>query len=341
VAQPIHHFKSPLHKAGPHISAKKAAFVVVALLLVYLVYSALQPEVVDITSARTVSLSLNQTVLMRMYGGEAIAVKLVSTSNFSSKFFITRLPILYSSVISVTLNQASSANVSSNGTSAADMNLKLSSSNSKGASIFISPLPANLGIGRSGSITILPPANFTFRVSTGNTITLSTTTSTTSLTTTTTIHNATAELLQQAMTLANQTSIGTLMNKYNLLYAKDAKCNQSIYNATYNTYYHSNPPAPASFANMSRLTPTSIGITESVLTTPNNVQITYSTLSPSADSTGPAVMVIINASSTLYYLKSVVYVGIYQGLNYTLLNNSYDFQSKILNFCGAYISPTS
>jgi len=330
-----------VHNAGHHISIKKVALVAAALLLVYLVYSALQPGVTNITSSQSLSVGLNQTLLMRMYGGEAIAVKLVRASNFSSTFYITRLPILYNSIMSLTLNRAASANVSSNGTSVADFNLMLSSSNANGASIVVSPLPASLGIGRSASILILPPANFSFHVSASNTVTLSTTTSTTSLTSTTTVHNATAELLSQAMVLANQTSIGTLMNRYNALYMRDTRCNQSIYNSTYYSYYHSNPPAPASFANMSALTPTSLSITESALTTPNNVQITYSTVSPSSESTGAAVLVVINASSTLYYLKSVVYVGIYQGLNYTRLNNSYTFQNRILNFCGAYISPTS
>jgi hypothetical protein len=138
--------------------------------------------------------------------------------------------------------------------------------------------------------------------------------------------------------MINNAGIGLLMSNYNKLYAKDVLCTQGVYNSTYNSYYGSLPPAPISFANMSLFTPVAINTTESALTAKNNVEITYSTISSSPDTTGPAVIAIINTSATAF-IKSLTYTGIYTGFSYNVLNSTYAFQSKILNNCGAYVSP--
>jgi hypothetical protein len=149
--------------------------------------------------------------------------------------------------------------------------------------------------------------------------------------------NSSQAEVAKAMGLINSTGTGVLMNNYAKLYAKDSGCNASTYNSTYLTYHASAPPAPVDFANLSQVVPRSLTVSASVSSGPD-VAVVYKTAAPSSASTGAALVVIVNTSSSSF-LSSVTYTGVYYGLNYTQLNSTYAFQSKILNACAAYVTP--
>jgi hypothetical protein len=311
--------------------------IIIILLMLYGAYALTQNGTISITSKESVSLLLNQTAFINLYGKTPIAIRLQNTSGTGATFYITRMPLLYGPVASVMLSPYAEANVSSNGTQVADVSIRLMNSSSTGAAIDVVPVPLGIGIKASAGISLLPPLSFSAQV---NAIILTTTTitiSTTSLSTTTITTNSTLVLFQQALNDINQTNIGALMKLYKALYIKSAKCNASAYNATYKIYHITLPPAPVSFVNISPFSPINLTISESKLAAKNNVMITYSTVSHDSSTTGPAVSAIINTSN-ISFLKSISYVGIYTGLNFSILNSSYSFQSKIAGSCGALIS---
>lgn len=323
----------PRFKPRIKVSPKQAAGAVIVLVALYLLYSFLQPGVVVVTSQKTLSFSTNGTQLVKIYNGSTVAIRLISSSNSSATFYVTRTPILYGPVVVVSLYSGMAANVSSDGSQLADMNIRLDSSNGQSASIMLAPLLSSFGIRTSSSVHLLNPTGF--GAGGVNVIIITTSTVTTSIPTTT-VNSSSFTLFQHARNLMNQTTIGSLMNKYKTLYMKDINCTASTYNSTYYTYYSMLPPAPLSFENVSVQTPRDITVSESNTTKVNNVLVTYSAVSSS--SSGSVVLALVNVSSSLF-LRNVSYVGIYQGLNYTILNNSYIFQSGIRNSCGALVTP--
>jgi hypothetical protein len=320
------------------LSLKQLAGLIVALLALYVIYGIFVQNVVTVTSSMSLSLSTNQSQFIRIYNGSIADIKLRSSSGTNATFYITSVPVLYGPVVFFQLKPLSSLNVSSAGSQTADMNIRLVSSSGSGVTVEITPLTASLGIKPSSSITLLNPASLGSISISNVTVPAISTVSTASTSLTTTIStNTTQGLFQQALALFNNTGTGMLMREYAALYRKDVACTPSVYNSTYFQYSNKQPPAPVDFANISSQTPTNIVYNESKLSK-TNVLITYSTVSPSPSTTGPAVLAIINTSSASF-VQSLSYTGVYAGFNYTILNNSYSFQSKILNNCGAYISP--
>ena len=113
--------------------------------------------------------------------------------------------MLYGPIISVFLSSNGGANVSSNGTRIADMNIKLDSSDTGSAKIDITPLPVALAIRPSPSIQILTPVNFYSQQPGSNSAQTTTTTigpgstSTSTTATTTVALSSSAQLMQQAL----------------------------------------------------------------------------------------------------------------------------------------------
>lgn len=342
------------HHARRSSPVKWIVIVIVVLLVIYGVFSLLQPGVTSITAAKTLSLSVNQTLFFRINNGGAAAIRLVNVTANHAIFYVTSLPVLYNPVVVVSLAAASSANISSNATQSANMNLELVSSSASGATIIVTPWPTS--VKTSSDISLITPVSFTLSGSaatttaTTTTVTLTTTvsgsgtstaTTTAAITTTkvTTTVAAVPASFQQALTLLNQTNIGMLMINYKALYIKDAACTSNVYNATYHYYYTGAIPGPESFENVSAETPTNININETEGTAANSVIVTYVAVTPSASWSGPAVKAVLNTGATVA-LKNVTYTGIYTGLNYTTLSDAYNFQSGVSGACGAYITPT-
>ncbi len=310
---------------------------IVFLIVVYAIYSLAFPSVITVSSAQSLSLGQNQTVFMRLYNSSVVALTLTSSSASGASFSLGAVPLLYSSMVSFTLTPSQSMSVSAFGMQSADMNIVLTSSSGTGASVEITPLHEVLGVGVSPGVSISNPSSLSGVAAANVTIVVPQSTSSVASTTTVKPQNSSQTEVAKAMGLINSTGTGVLMNNYAKLYAKDPGCNASTYNSTYRTYHGSAPPAPVDFANLSQVVPRSLTVNASVSSGPN-VAVVYKTAAPSSSSTGAALVAIVNTSSSSF-LSSVTYTGVYYGLNYTQLNSTYAFQSKILNACAAYVTP--
>lgn len=317
--------------------ARLVLLLIVALIVAYVAYSFLFPAVVTVASAQNFMLSQNQTVFMRLYNSSVVALTLTSTSASGASFSVSSVPMVYGPVLYFNMIPSQSLSVSAFGAKEADMNVALVSSSGNGASVEITPLHELLGVQVSPNIRIANPASLTGVSRTGNVTIAPRQTSSIASTTTIAAQNSSQAEILKALSLINSTGTGTLLGQYAKLYAKGVGCNESTYNTTYLTYHGTLPPAPLSFANLSQLTPTGMTINASVSSGPN-VVIMYSTTARSTTSAGPVIIAVVNTTS-VSFLTSVTYTGIYQGLNYTVLNSTYAFQSRILNNCAAYVEP--
>ncbi len=297
------------------------------------------------TMSSRVILLYNRTFDIPANGSISFSIASVSgeyslmLKNFSqsgASFYLTSLPVLTSAVKVLNIPEGSSLNVSTTGSNIADLNIKLLSTGTSGVSVVLTKIPLFNKVPQSSGISLIPAPDFIQQSTYKNsTIKIVTSTSTSTTSTSTTTINASAPL-QQALTIASETKLGVLMNNYKQLYEKDTACNASIYNLTYEKYTNVAPSGQSTFANVSLATPRTVNVTVTKMSN-GMYNVTYSTISHSKYTTGPAATLILNLSNSVAPVVSMKFEGIYYGLNFTIINSAYNFQSSIQNFCGAYI----
>jgi len=269
-------------------------------------------------------------------GSSVFAVYVVNSTASGAYVYIAKLPLLYGFVSKVYMKNSTEVNVSVNAGRRASINIRMISSSSKGAMLNITPISSFYNIQTSNSVSLIGPVSIGTAASKGLKVIITSTTISTS-TTTSTI-NQTNPLLVSAEQYANtNTSIGVLLNNYKALYIKDKACNASIYNETYAKYFNTQPPGFASFENASAQTPISITVSAKPLKD-DLVLVNYTPVMRSGVASQPMVSLLLNMSpSAVVPIVSTLYEGILLGDNYTILNSTYQFQSSIQNYCGAYI----
>jgi hypothetical protein len=89
--------------------------------------------------------------------------------------------------------------------------------------------------------------------------------------------------------------------------------------------------------NVSAQTPISITVSAKPLKD-DLVLVNYTPVMRSGVASQPMVSLLLNMShGAAMPIVSTLYEGILSGDNYTILNSTYQFQSSIQNYCGAYI----
>lgn len=285
----------------------------------------------------------NQSVYLKILNSTHVSVLyLQKVQNSSSVFYVSSVPILSGPISAVQIAAGSGINVSTEGSATANLNIALLASNSSGARVKLTPITSSLSIRVSSSVTLLSLPSFGFGTSnksSGFTVTSTAATTsavTTSVAATTTIANTTAAKEQQALSLANTTGPGSLMVKYKVLYQAVSGCTPSLYNSTYLSQIHVPPGGPSAYANVTPITPTNITTHVAQTANPDNFLVTYSTATPTPLPVGSVALSMgINVSSSA--IVNVTFKGIFQGLNYTKVNNGYAIQAAVGNACGALI----
>ena len=302
--------------------AAAAAILIIALAAYYLVGQG----VPQITQTQLIYIPANQTSYFSV-SGYTVAMRLQSSASSGVTLYTSRVPVLLGPISAVSLTSGSSASVSSAGSAISDINVKLESSSSSGASIDVTPLPAALSVAPSSSVSVLNPAALGGSNANTSAITLATTT----------VQNTAATQEQQALSIANTSSTGLLMKKYKALYDSDTACSASVYATTYSLYYGLVPAVPNDFANVSAFTPTDLTVSVSPVSG-SRYNVTYSAVSHSQYTSGPAVILTVDTSSSS--VVATKFTGLYTGLGYATINSTYLFQSGVANkACGALISP--
>ncbi len=316
--------------------------IIIVIIIAALLWVGFSNSASSISSPTTLTLSNNQSAYFKLPGSDnTYVIFLSSSSNSTSTFYITGTPVLVKPISSVTLGAASSANVSTDGSRIANVQIKLISTKTGSAQVQLTPLPSSLSIRPSGSVSLISSANgtayqTTLATTSTQTTSIATTTASGSGTTTAASTSLATTTVQQIPTssvlaVANSSQAGALMIKYDELYTQDQGCTPSAYNVTYQQYFHTAPSGPESYTNVSAVTPISIS---AVITSTgaNLYNVSYDPILPTMVKAHYIVVIQVNMTSS-----TATKFTYDTGLNYTALDQQYSLQSSFTGLCGAYI----
>ncbi len=329
------------HRKGLPLSYVAAAVIIIIIIIAgaYLFLAGSSSSAYSLTTNRTLSMTVNQTILIQESGqAQPTAVELTSHSGSSYTFLITKVPVLSNPVYTFTLTQGEIINVSDTGSSNADMQIKLVSSSGTGAMVEFISIPATFGVkaaylatvGVQQSTTPTTAATTTIQATTTATSGATTSTPTTSVSSSGGTYTA-----AEVVAVANSTGYGIIMNDLNVLYTKDASCTAGQYNTTYYDELHSNATVPNDYYNESKTTPYEIASQVSFVSG-TVYYVNYSTASHSSITTGPALSLELNAQ-TSQVISAKFEGNIFGGETLTDVNSTYETQEGISGDCGALL----
>lgn len=337
----------PLSKAfasGAKRKRSPLAYLIVAIVIIivaigsYLLVAGNSSSEYSLTSNKTLSMALNQTILLSHSGSsQPIAVQLANKSGSSYTFLVTATPVLANPIYTFTLSTGQVINISSSGGTTADLQIKLVSASNTMAVVEFVPIPASFNIHASTLATVGTSAEPTSTVMPSVTTQATTTISsgpTTQPTTTAAQGNSGPFSTAQVMTAANVTTYGTLMADMKALYNRDSACTSPQYNTTYYVVFHANATAPNNYANQSQLTPYNITYKVSYVSG-DAYFVNYSTVSHRPVTSGLALSLELNAQTTQVINAS--FEGMFKGQSYSTVSSTYTTQTGINGDCGALL----
>lgn len=127
-----------------------------------------------------------------------------------------------------------------------------------------------------------------------------------------------------------------LMLNYSLAYAQAKEfCTSSLYNSTYESYVVGVPKGPNSYRNVTNVAPHNMSMN---ISSGNGgiYTVIFKTISNNPSTTGDVAIFQVSMNSDS--ITSTQFVGIFSGLDYTQLYNSYQSSIKVGNSCGIFIN---
>ncbi len=336
--------RSNKHGSGQLNAKAVIAVAVIILLFIGIAVLAFSSNgAASITGSQSYIINKGSTLRFYTQNSSIFSMFLGNSSANSASIYLSQYPILTNPITEVTGASGSSFNLSTSGSDMADINLKIISSNGSSAKIQLTSLPSGLSIHSSPLAVIVVPgplpnggASIQAATTTITTTTVppaNTTRPANTLQSTTTIAQ-TSQVPQTIVSLAETTNIGVLMGNLEALYAQEPKCSEATYNQTFETYLHRSPTGPFSFANATADTPTSVNATIRSTSTSGIYLVNYSVSVPTKRLSGTVISFDMDSSGAISNLK---FLGIFNGENYTTINEAYQSQSSIGNACAAYV----
>lgn len=327
------------------ISSKAKTAVLVIIVILIIAYLALTWHgTAYISTNKTITLAPGQSYYFGIKGSSGqFTIFLDNESGSHAIFYVSKVPVLTSPISAFAIAPSQSANISTYGNSgAANLQVRLIALSSKASYVELLTLPPQYGVKVSSGVEVRNPASFyspsnytqpaTTPVTTPNTTTNSSKTTTKTNTTTTTPPKSTSTPLENISTILNTTYVYTLMNKFNTLYVKDRACTPALYNQTLVSLGYS----PSDFPYTAAYDGTPSGLTVSAVAyNKTKYEIIYNATFPVAPVTQKVAAFNLTTSGVLTNLEFSS-SSVYQGQNYTSLDNIYGIQNGIAGDCGAY-----
>ncbi|MCL5427587.1 MAG: hypothetical protein M1321_00165 [Candidatus Marsarchaeota archaeon] len=323
-----------------HLTSRNVAIAaVLVILFAGIAFLALSSGGAISASGNSQRIGVGSTLRFYLSNGSVFSVFLSNSSNVAATLYMSPYPILTNPITRINGAEGQAFNISTSGSQTADINLNIVSSNSSAAVIKLTQLPSGLNI-KSSSLAVvvvpgpLPSSGQQQYIATTSTASTATTTvsSANELQSTTTVAQS-SNIPQSIINLAEASNEGVLMKNLSALYAQEPECTEAVYNQTVRAFLHSSPTGPESYANVTAETPTSTNTTITLL--PSGLyQVNYSVTVPEKRLSGTVISMEMDSSGNT---DSVKFLGIFQGLNYTAVENAYKAQSAIGNACAAYV----
>ncbi len=282
---------------------------------------------VGIGSAKTLAIGSIPTVIRIGSYQYTIAFHGQNSGGSTAYLYVGRSPVLMNPTLNVTVPLNSTTNINWGTSGYAVMQIKLDSINGQHAYVTVTPLQSSLSIPVDyNRIKVIGAAAGSYQGSAG-----STTNSTPKTTSTTTTINQTLSAQQRAMQVLQSNEWYPVMVNETTLYANTTKCTPSVYNSSYIGVNSHAPQPPLDYWNVSTIAPYAITLN---LTNAGkgNYAATYSTLSQSSYTTGRALQLIINISTSS--VVNVTESGIFQGLGFSDIQSIVQRAQSVGNACG-------
>ncbi len=307
-----------------------AAIVVIAV--AYLYYASGTPVIIY---NRTITLHANQSSYFAI-NGVKMAIMLSKISSSKAYLSLGKSPIIANPIYGFSMYSGHTVNLSSSGSSIANIQVKLINLTNSSSTIEIIKIPEGFSVASGGFNTTYPVPLYLFNQTSSKASNQSTPETTTTIVQSSgsPSSSGTSNADAAVISVANSTYIGKLMLGLNQLYSQGKGCTETLYNTALSQYKGENPTGPLSFLNASAETPT--GITQNVANI--NGAVYYINYTVSLPHRSPMLSLSMKLNSTTAVISSVSFSGAFQGLNYTTLNKEYTFQSSINNACAAYIT---
>lgn len=244
--------------------------------------------------------------------------------------YIGRSPVFINPILNVTVILYNYTKVNA-GTQYANMEIRLDSVSNSSAQITITPLQAYLAAAPDSSriVVISAPA---LNLIAPNTTTISQGPAPT--TATTTIAQS-QNPQQKVLSYLMESEYYGLMLNYSHYYSNTVNCTGTLYNNSYFSYYHAHPSGPATYQNVTLVTPYALNLSISS-SMGGNYNATYSTKSYSSISTGVALNIVINF--TTGKILNTTYKGAFKDQDYSTLSQGLLGAEQIGNACSILIA---
>lgn len=308
-----------------HLGLAVIIVVIVAAAAVLLVFGT---GAVSVNGPTTLSISNTPTVVR--IGGTQYVLTLHGQAPASSAayIYIGRSPVFINPTLNVTLLLDNYTKINGNGTTYANMEIKLDSVSNSVVSITITPLQAYLAEPPDyGRIKVIGQVT-----SQGSSTTVSI--ATTSLSTTTTI-NQSAAAQQKFVAYLKLNQWYGLMANFTKQYQNTVNCTPLLYNNSFRKYYAMAPVVPRDYWNVSAITPYNIELNISNAGK-GNWAATYTAMSHTAYTTGKVLVITVNLSTG--DVLSINQTGAFQGLTFTQLQGVLLQAASIGNACGVDVA---
>ncbi len=273
------------------------------------------------------TMTLKSTPVVIKSGGSEYVLSLHGSSgaNGTAYVYIVKSPVLQNTAENVTLLLGNYTRVNL-GTSYANIEIKLDSVNGTAAKITLDPLQAYLDVTPDFSrIHAVAQASSNFTT----TVIQVTTTSSTS-----TIYNQTKAAYTRIQSYLEESDWYGLMANYTTYYENSKNCSPALYNGTYIRMQLTAPVPPFDYWNATVFTP--YDLTYNISNVGNgSYAVTYSTVSASAETTGPALVLIMNL--TTGEITNTTLSGPFKDLSFSSLQSLASEVVAAGNSCGIEI----
>ncbi len=315
--------------------------VVVAAALLYLAMAS-GAGGLNVSSPATFVLAGQPRMISSAGANYELVLNRVDSADNRAYVYLYSMPVLVGTVYNVTLDLGQTTHINA-GTQYANLGIVLRGLTNESANITVfgiaqysntQPDAADLGVvpesallgkkGGAAATTTIPQGGgaSTTTVAQGSTVA-----------TTTVLVNSTPALIAS---LAEKNDLYGLMLNYTKLYASESGCTSALYNNSYSSRFGSAPGGAASYENQSLNTPyqlysntTNLGMNNYSITFYDRIQ------TPSRLDRKAAAYIIVNVRTDAV---TTALSGIYEGQDYTSLDQFYTTAMGFSNGCGAYLA---
>jgi hypothetical protein len=300
--------------------------VVIIAVVLALILLAFSTGAISVSGPTTLSITKTPTVVE--IGGTQYVLSLhgqVLASNVAY-LYIGRSPVFINPTLNVTLILDNYTKISGNGSTYANMEIKLDSLSNTVASITITPLQTYLAEPPDyGRISVIGQATGSRQnVSAGVTIASTTVASTTTI-------NQTAAAKTRVLSYLKINEWYGLMANYTKQYQNSVNCTPLLYNNTFRNTNKIAPVPPNDYWNASVMTPYNMVLNVTNVGSGDWAAV-YTTLSKSPRTTGQILKITVNASTGT--VLSVNQTGYFKGQSFVSLQSSSLKAASVGNACG-------